>query len=199
MIRINLLPHREQKRKARMTRFVVLVVVFFLAGGFAIGAGYLVFDHQIDRQSQRNNFISEENAKLDKKIAQIETLKKECQQLLDRTKVVALLQSNRSESVRIFDKIVRQTPEGIYLKDLKQANDLITLTGYAQSSAKVSVYMRSLSDSQMFEQPNLIEIKAAPVCSQRLNEFNLQLKIVRDQAADAKKGRPGDKPKVGGA
>jgi len=202
MIRINLLPHREQKRKARMTRFAILAALSLGAGAVAIGAGYVWFSTQINIQDARNSFLTDENAKLDKQIAEIETLKKERQQLLDRKKVVERLQSNRGEAVKVFDQLARQTPEGIFLKEVKQANDVVTLTGYAQSSARVSTFMRSLKDSTVFDEPNLIEIRASSVGNQRVSEFILTVKVVRevpdDQAKAGAKGPVANKPKEAG-
>ncbi|MGQ5524727.1 PilN domain-containing protein [Chitinimonas sp. PSY-7] len=192
MIRINLLPHREQKRKARLARFAVLAGISAGIGIAIVAFGYIALAAQIAQQGERNAFLEEENAKLDKQIAEIETLKKERQMLLDRKKVVERLQSNRSEAVQILDQLTRQTPEGIYLSEIKQENNLITLTGYAQSSARVSTLMRSLNDSPVFEQPNLIDITADAKTGQRLNMFRLTVLVTReadeDPAAKAKKG-----------
>ena len=202
MIRINLLPHREQKLKARLARFAILAALWLGAGLLAIGSGYVWLSTQINTQDERNAFLTEENAKLDKQIAEIETLKKERQQLLDRKKVVERLQSNRGEAVKIFDQLARQAPEGIYLKEVKQTNDQVALIGYAQSSARVSTFMRSLKDSTVFDEPNLIEIAAVTVANQKVNQFNLTVKVVRegddDQSKAPVKGPAGAKPKEAG-
>lgn len=181
MIRINLLPHREQKRKARVRRFGALAALSLGIGAAVVGAGFTFLSAQIAIQEERNTFLTEENTKLDRQIAEIETLKKERQTMLDRKKVVEQLQSTRSEAVQILDQLVRQTPEGIYLREVKQTNDEVNLVGYAQSSARVSTLMRSLNDSPIFEQPVLIEIRAITVGTQRLNEFLLKLKVTREE------------------
>jgi len=192
MIRINLLPHREQKRKARIRRFAVMAAVFALGGGFIVGAAYAAISAQIAIQDERNTFLEEENAKLDKQIAEIETLKKERQLLLDRKKVVERLQSNRSIAVQILDQLVRQLPEGIYLKSIKETADAVEIVGYTQSSARVSTLMRSLNDSPIFEQPNLIKIEAVNVGTQRLSEFDLTVRITREEPeADTKSAKKG--------
>jgi type IV pilus assembly protein PilN len=194
MIRINLLPHREQKRKARLTRFVVLAAVAALAGAVVIGLSYVWLSTLISTQDSRNQFLSDENAKLDKQIAEIETLKKERQQLLDRKKVVERLQANRSESVKILDQLTRQTPEGVFLSEITQKDDTLTISGYAQSNARVATFMRSLADSTIFthESPNLIQSSAATVAGQPVSRFNLTVKILREQVdtgkADKAKG-----------
>lgn len=179
MIRINLLPHREEKRQARQRRFLSLLAFSFIAAVGVIVVGYTILSAKIDIQNSRNEFLVAENAKLDREIAEIEKLKSEKQALLDRKKVVERLQSNRTESVHVFDQLVRQTPEGVYLKDVRQADDQITLIGYAQSNARVSTFMRNLNDSDTFEQPLLIEVKAANVGNLRLSEFNLRTRVTR--------------------
>jgi type IV pilus assembly protein PilN len=187
MIRINLLPHREEKRRARQRRFLSLLVFAFVGAVGVTIVGFTVLSAKIDTQRSRNDFLTAENAKLDREIAEIEKLKSEKQALLDRKKVVERLQSNRTESVHVLDQLVRQTPEGIYLKDFKQADDQITLVGYAQSNARVSTFMRNINDSHIFEQPLLVEVKAANVGNLRLSEFNLRTRITRaaDVAASA--------------
>lgn len=183
MIRINLLPHREQKRQARQRRFLSVLALALLAAVAVIVLGFTILSARIDTQKSRNDFLSAENAKLDREIAEIEKLKSEKDALLDRKKVVERLQSNRTESVRIFDQLVRQTPEGVYLKEFKQVDAKIDLTGYAQSNARVSAYMRNLNDSPVFEQPLLIETKAATMGNLQVTEFSLRTMVTR--AADA--------------
>jgi len=179
MIRINLLPHREEKRRAKQRRFLSLLVFAFVGAVGVTIIGFTVLSAKIDTQRSRNDFLTAENAKLDKEIAEIEKLKTEKQALLDRKKVVERLQSNRTESVHVLDQLVRQTPEGIYLKDFKQVDDQITLLGYAQSNARVSTYMRNINDSPTFEQPLLVEVKSANVGNLRLSEFNLRTRVTR--------------------
>lgn len=195
MIKINLLPHREHKRKARIARLGILSAVAIGAGVALIIIAYIGLNASIATQEERNAFLSEENAKLDKQIAEIETLKKERQQLLDRKKVVERLQVNRGEAVLILDQLVRQVPEGIYFSEIKQVNNSLTLIGYAQSSARVSTLMRSLNDSPAFEQPNLVEIKAETKSGQRSNVFQLKVLISREQeeATAGKDGKRGVK------
>ena len=187
MIRINLLPHREQKRAARQSRYLILLGMTSLAAVAVVVTGYLFYAARIETQAQRNEFLTSENIKLDREISEIEKLKAEKQSLLDRKKIVERLQSGRSEAVLAMDQLVRQTPEGIYLKEARANNDQLTLIGYAQSNARVSTLMRNLNDSEIFEQPVLIEVKAAQVGNQKLSEFMLMIKITRtaDEASTA--------------
>jgi type IV pilus assembly protein PilN len=186
MIRINLLPHREQKRVARQRRYVSMLVMSFLVAAGVVLAGYMFLSAKIDIQADRNRFLTEENAKLDREIAEIDKLKAEKQALLDRKKIVERLESNRTETVHLLDQLTRQVPEGVYLKDIKQNNDQLVLIGYAQSNARVSTLMRNLNDSPTFEQPLLIEAKSATVGNQRLSEFTLNVKLTRaDEATES--------------
>ncbi len=185
MIRINLLPHREQKRQARQRRFLSMLALALLAAVAVIVLGFTILSAQIDTQKSRNDFLSAENAKLDREIAEIEKLKSEKDALLDRKKVVERLQSNRTESVRILDQLARQTPEGVYLKEFKQVDAKIDLAGYAQSNARVSAYMRNLNDSPVFEQPLLVETKAASMGNMQVTEFSLRTVVTRAVDASA--------------
>lgn len=189
MMRINLLPHREQKRHARQRRFFSILAFGFLAAVAVIIVGFTFLSTQIDTQNSRNEFITAENAKLEREIAEIEKLKSERQALLDRKKVVERLQSNRNQSVKILDQLVRQTPEGVYLKDFKQDGGRLTIVGYAQSNARVSTYMRNLNDSPMFEQPVLIEVKSVSVGKFRLAEFIVTTNVTKatEDAAEGAK------------
>lgn len=195
MIRINLLPHREQKRQAKVRRFALFLGVFAVGGVAIAAAGALYLSQRIDSQNDRNAFMEEENRKLDRQLAEIETLKKERAELLARKSAVERLQSNRDEAVKIMDQLVRQTPEGIYLRDLKQSDNSITLVGFAQSSARVATLMRQLEDSPQFEAPQLVKIVSATANNQKVQQFDLTVKVTRQNtegdagAADSAAGK----------
>ncbi|WP_284207375.1 PilN domain-containing protein [Chitiniphilus shinanonensis] len=169
-----------------------------LAALGVLTAGYLVLEARITTQNDRNQFLEAENKKLDAEIAEIERLKAEKDALLARKLVVERLQVNRAEAVKIMDQLVRQTPEGIYLKGIKQTGDKLTLQGYAQSNARVSTLMRNLNDSEIFEQPLLIEVKAAQVGNQRLSEFTLDIKVSRGASGDDAASAPANAKKKKG-
>lgn len=190
MIRINLLPHREIKRAARRRQFNFLLVVALVAAAGVIGIGQAAIATRIADQEERNALLEMEIVKLDAKIKEIQKIKEETQALLERKQVVETLQSNRTEVVHLFDEMIRILPEGLYVKSIKQTGDELQLSGYAQSSARVSTLMRSLEESPWFEQPDLIEIKAVTVSNLRANEFALKVKQTKQQAeAGAKEGR----------
>lgn len=184
-IRINLLPYR-QIRKARQQRLFAILAVATLAAGLALVAlGQAYLAEAKAAQERRNAFLREEIAKLDQQIAEIAQLKEKTNDLLARKQAVESLQSNRDEAVRLFDALARRLPEGMYLKSVKQSGDMVALSGYAQSSARVSSFMRALEQTDLFDEPTLVEVKAAMVGNLRVNEFSLNAKISA-KAADAK-------------
>lgn len=164
MIRINLLPHREEKRKRRKEAFLRLLAlagVAGLAGVIAVGG---IIASQIAGQNQRNDFIRGENAKLDTQIKEIASLKEEIDALKARQQAVEDLQSDRNQPVYLMDELVKQTPEGIYLRSFKQEGQRVALTGYAQSNERVSELLRNLgNNSPWLERPDLVEIRSATV------------------------------------
>ena len=137
----------------------------------------------IEHQAEKNRFLKSEIATLDKQIAEIKKLKEQTEALLQRKQVIESLQVNRSETVHLFNELARQLPSGIYLKSIKQEGQKITLTGYAQSNARVSTLMRNLDDSPLLERPVLIEIKAAQAGKRRVNEFALSIFFTRQSTA----------------
>ena len=188
-IRINLLPHR-QLRKARQQRmFALLAAVVAGIGLAAVGGGQAYLANLKAGQDARNAFLKDEIVKLDKQIAEIAQLQEKTQDLLARKDVVESLQNNRSESVHLFDDLMRLLPDGLYLKSVKQSGDDVVLMGYAQSSARVSTFMRSLEATELFDEPLLVEVKSAMVGPIRSYEFTLNVKIARQlPESDKKKG-----------
>lgn len=176
-IRINLLPHRELKRKVQQQRFITLAVLTALLGLMMVwGVNELVLD-QIDYQEGRNQYLQNEISRLDKKITEIKSIKEKIQELLARKNVVESLQGDRAKAVHMLDQVARQMPEGVYLKSLKQKDNHVQLAGYAQSNAWVSTLMRNLDASPWLESPLLIEIKATTVNGVRLSEFDLDIRL----------------------
>ncbi len=188
MIRINLLPHREEKRKARRQQFYALAGMIAVLGGMIVFLVHTVISQYTDAQQQKNAFLKKEIASLDKEINEIKRLKEQTEALLSRKQVIESLQSNRTEAVQLFNELARQMPEGVYLKALKQSGALVNLVGYAQSNARVSNLMRNLDGSPLLERPNLVEIRAVTVAGRRVNEFNLNVTISRAKGEDAKAG-----------
>lgn len=193
-IRINLLPHRELKRAARRRQMNVLLGIAVAIGVLSVALGHMVIATKKSAQDERNAFLTKEIEKLDAQIVEIKKIREQTQALLERKQVVETLQSNRTEVVHLFDQMIRLLPDGLYLKSFKQTADEVSIGGYTQSSARVSTLMRSLEESPWFEQPRLIEIKAATVNNLRANEFLLSVKQTKQQTendADAEKGKGG--------
>src|SRR5437879_2884087 len=162
IVRINLLPHREQKRQARQRQFVSLAILCVLGGLAAVGIGYGVLQSRIDNQQSRNALLKTEIAKLDEQIKEIDRLREQIQAVLSRKQIVETLQANRSEAVHLLDQLVRQLPDGVYLTSIKQAGPKVTLNGYAQSNARVSTLMRNIESSPWAEKPQLAATRLVP-------------------------------------
>jgi type IV pilus assembly protein PilN len=193
MIRINLLPHREEKRKRREQQFAVLAGMAGLIALAAAGGVYLFLDSQETQQQRNVAYMKTEIDKLDKQIEEIRKIREETASLLAKKQVVESLQSNRSEPVQLLDQLLRQLPEGVYLKAIKQIGPKVNVTGYAQSNARVSTLMRNLGASPYLENPELVEIKAVPSPANpgsRVNEFNMNISVKRAQVEEASKGGP---------
>ena len=194
MIRVNLLPHREQRRKAQRTQFfITLGVVVAIGAGIWFGV-HTYLEDQFDRQVARNKYLQDEIAKLDKQIAEIQKLKDQTAALLARKRVVETLQSTRSDVVHLLDQLVRQLPDGVFLKGIKQSGNRVFVNGYTQSQARVSTLMRNLESSPHLENPGLIEIKSVNLAGQRINEFTMNINITRVQpVADKPAAKPAAK------
>lgn len=188
MIRINLLPWREERRKARRQQFFAFAGVIAAAAAVIWFMGYGAINGYLGAQEGKNAFLKSEIAALDKEIAEIKRLREQTDSLLSRKRVIESLQANRTETVHLFNELARQVPEGVYLKSIKQAGDKIGLVGYAQSNARVSSLMRNLEASPVMERPDLLEIKSAAVGNRRMSEFNLNVFITRQTTDDSKKG-----------
>lgn len=197
MIRINLLPHRAAKRALRKREFNFLVVGTLIAGAAIWYLGKLYFDERIAEQQRRNDLLVAENKKLDAQIDEIKKLKEQTAQLLARKQVVETLQVNRGASVKLLDQLVRQLPDGVYLKAVKQTGTKVNLVGLAQSNARVSTLMRNLEASPYLANPELVEIKAVTDRNQRLNEFSLNISLKGLEDPNATKSAP--KPSGGPA
>jgi len=190
-IRINLLPHREQKRQARQRQFISLAVSLAVLALGIVALVHGLLNAQIENQRSRNNLLKAEITKLDEQIKEIDRLRDQIQAVLARKQVVETLQANRSEAVHLLDQLVRQLPDGIYIKSVKQNGAKVTITGYAQSNARVSTLMRNIESSPWLGSPELVEIKLVPapgVAASRgltINEFVLNFSIKRVAPSDA--------------
>ena len=179
MIRINLLPHRAEKRRLRQIQFFVLAGITFSLALIVVGLVHVAFSSQIDYQERRNQFLTDEIATLDKQIAEIRILKAEIAVLLERKTVVENLQSTRSDAVHLLDQMLRILPDSMYLKSIKQTGNKINLIGYTQSNARVSTLMRSIENSPWLASPTLVQIQATTTAGARLGEFGLNFNLTQ--------------------
>ena len=189
MIMINLLPHREEKRKRRKTAFFASLAFSAVVGAAVVGLWYLVVEQLIANQQQRNAFLSAENAKLDVQIKDISTLRAEIASLKARQKAVEDLQIDRNVPVHVLNDLVRQVPEGIYITSVKQDNQTLLLTGVAQTQERVAEFLRNTGNSsEWLVKPELIESRATTATGanreqKRLFDFSVRLTIKRPQDA----------------
>ena len=189
MILINLLPHREEKRRQRKRGFFLGLGMCAIAGLAVVGIWYTVLQQMTAAQTSRNEFLRAEITRLEAQIKDIATLRSEIEALKARQKAVEDLQTDRNTPVYLLDELVKQTPEGVYLTSVKQTGQVVAVTGVAQTNERVSELLRNtLYNSPWLERPELIEIKAANVASagrepRRLYEFSMRISIKRPQAA----------------
>lgn len=192
MIRINLLPWREARRKAQRQHLGVLAGMVGVLGLLVVGAVHLTIAGYISVQNDRNEFLKKENVRLDKEIEEIKKLKTEIAALLARKQIIERLQADRAQAVYLLQELVQQVPDGIYLKSIKQTGLKVNLLGYAQSNARVSTLMRNFAASPYLENPDLVEIKSATVSNKRVSEFNMNVSLKRLQTEEAgKAGKAG--------
>ncbi|QRX84500.1 PilN domain-containing protein [Glaciimonas sp. PAMC28666] len=184
MIKINLLPHREATRKKRKEAFFVMLALSAISGLLLVLAVGAFFSHAISEQNARNLYIQTENTRLDGQIKEIVSLKQDIASLKARQQAVENLQSDRNQPVYLMDELVKQVPEGIYLRSFKQEDQRVVLSGYAQSNERVSELLRNLSNNSVWlERPDLIEIRAANITigkdPKRVFDFTINVGIKR--------------------
>ncbi|TFW21064.1 fimbrial assembly protein [Massilia arenosa] len=191
MIRINLLPHREEKRKQKKAAFVAMLALGGLVGVAVVlmVGGYNA--SRISIQNQRNQVLKDANKELDVKIAKIATLKQEIEALKARQQAVEDLQGDRNQPVYVLDELVKQTPDGVYLKSFKQDGQRMLLNGLAQSQERVAELLRNLTgNAQWLERPELAEVKAVTLpgskSGRKVVEFTMTVSIRRPRDQDAK-------------
>jgi type IV pilus assembly protein PilN len=176
--RINLLPHREARRELKKKIFWAMTALSAIVGVVTIGVVWTILQGYISSQQSRNEFVRNENRKLDTQIKEIATLRQEIDGLRARQRAVEDLQADRNQPVYLLDEVVKQVPEGIYLRSIKQEDRRINVSGWAASNERVSEFLRNLqNNSRVLEKPELIEIKVAgqgPAgLNRRVFEFSL--------------------------
>ncbi|MDB5751870.1 MAG: pilN, partial [Ramlibacter sp.] len=191
MILINLLPHREAARKRRREMFYASLGASALAGALIAGGVYLWYAAQISEQQDRNMVLSTEIRKLEAQIKDIATLQEEIAALRARQQAVEDLQSDRNVPVHLLNELVTQLPDGVYLTSMRQANNVVAVTGIAQSNERVSELLRNLSSgSPWITKPELVEIVSSTVVlspreQRRVSNFSMRMTLLR--ASEAQK------------
>jgi len=188
MARINLLPWRDELRKQKQQQFIVVTAGTAVVGGLLVLLAHMQFTGLIDKQNQRNQFLENEIATLEKKIRKIKDLEKTKTALLARMDIIQQLQHSRPQSVHLMDQLVLTLPDGLYLNKISQKGTALTLSGSAQSNARVSAYMRNIDSSEWMAQPRLEVIKTKDGDSRRSAEFILRA----SQATPAKESKAGE-------
>lgn len=196
MILINLLPHREEKRRQRKRAFFAGVGVAALAGAAIVGLWYTIVQQMTAAQQSRNDFLKAEIVRLDAQIKDIANLRAEIDALKARQKAVEDLQTDRNLPVHLLSDLAAQTPEGMYLTAIRQNGQVVAVNGVAQSNERVSEFLRNTAyNANWLEKPELVEIKATtqqlPNREQRrLYEFSMRVQLKRPAAAAAAASAP---------
>ncbi|MDO9194647.1 MAG: PilN domain-containing protein [Undibacterium sp.] len=190
MIKINLLPHREEKRKRLKNDFYSLLLFAGIVGAIIVIIVGTIFSRQLSAQTDRNSFIKAENLKLDEKIKEVASLKQEIDGLKARQQAVEDLQGDRNQPVYMLDELVKLTPEGVYLKTLKQEGQRILLNGYAQSNQRVAEFLFNLGNkSAWMIKPELIEIKSTGIGqgrdAKKVFDFSMNVGIRRPREVES--------------
>ena len=187
MVRVNLLPHRAEKRAQRRRDFYVLAALAFAAAVVMVIAVAFVINTYIGIQQDRNNFIKAENARLDEQIKEIASLRQDLDALKARQQAVEDLQGDRNLPVHLLDELVKQVPEGVYLQSLRQDNLKVALVGLAQSNERVSELLRNISNnSTWLGTPELVEIKSITLGRDGKRLFQFTVNVTINRPRDAK-------------
>jgi type IV pilus assembly protein PilN len=201
MPRINLLPWREEQRKERKLAFTVALMGGTAAAGVAAFAAYLMFSSMISAQESRNEMLRAEIKLLDKQIEEINNLESAKQKFIARMEIIEKLQRSRPEIVHVFDTIVRTLPDGVYLTGVKQTTKRLKFDGIAQSSTRVSTFMRNIDGSEWLRNPELavVETKRGATVGSSFTLFADQVSAPTDDTNATGRKKPGRVASTGGA
>jgi type IV pilus assembly protein PilN len=179
MPRINLLPWREEERRTRQREFGVAAAGAVIGGVAIIMLTMLAYSQMISAQESRNTRLTNEITELEKSIEEIDGLERQKERLLARMEIIDRLQKSRPEVVHLFDELVRQLPDGVYLTGMKQTGARIEIRGVAQSSTRVSALMRQIDASEWLTDPEVERVETTDIGSSRQAEFVVYLKQAR--------------------
>ncbi|WP_295685490.1 PilN domain-containing protein [uncultured Nevskia sp.] len=182
--RINLLDWRAARRARRRQEFLTMVGLGVGAAVALLGLGYVTITGAVEHQQNRNQYLTAQIKDLDKQIKEIEELEKVKANLVSRMNVIQQLQESRSATVHFFDEIVNTLPDGIYPNSIKQSGQNVTIEGVAESSGRISAYLKNLDSSPWFKDPKLVVIKTGEKNRQRNSDFTLQVTNLTKASAD---------------
>ncbi|HET7797018.1 MAG TPA: PilN domain-containing protein [Nevskia sp.] len=182
--RINLLDWRAARRARRKQQFLTLLGLGIGASAALLGLGYVTVTEAVAHQQSRNQYLSTQISDLDKQIKEIQELEKVKANLVSRMNVIQQLQESRSATVHFFDEIVNTLPDGIFLSSVKQSGQSVTIEGIAESSGRISAYLKNLDSSPWFKDPKLVVIKTGEKNKQRNSEFTLQVTNLTKASGD---------------
>ncbi|NNF67639.1 MAG: PilN domain-containing protein [Gammaproteobacteria bacterium] len=173
MPRINLLPWREELRKERQRNFAIAAAVAIVLGLGAIFSATTLYSGRIEYQEERNALLKAEIKTLDEQIGEIRDLEAKKEKLLKRMGIIEQLQRSRPEIVHLFDELAKTVPDGVHLLSVKQQGSRLTLKGKAQSSTRVSAYMRNIDRSDWLEDPGLDVVETKDTGPSRSSDFTI--------------------------
>ena len=182
MPRINLLPWREAERKKRQRDFGIAMAGSVVAGVAVVMLTMFAYSQMIDNQNNRNQRLTNEIVELEKSITEIDGLERQKERLLARMEIIEELQKSRPEIVHLFDELVRQLPEGVYLTGVKQTGARVEIRGVAQSSTRVSALMRQIDASEWLGDPEVERVETTQAGASRQSEFVVYLKQLRSDS-----------------
>lgn len=187
--KINLLPWRAELREQRKKDFLTILAGFAVVGLLVFAVWYLALQSLMDVQKQRNQKLQSEIVLLDKKVEEINNLKKKRSEMIDRMKVIQSLQGTRPLIVHIFDEVVRKQPDGLYFSRIERKDNKIFIKGTAESNNRVSSLMRDMEKSEWFQNPILTKVQANPALGEQGTDFDMTVDVSLPQVDDNNGGK----------
>lgn len=188
-IKINLLPWREELREQKKQEFIQITLAVLIVAGLIVFGVDRYYNAAIDNQTARNNFMQQEIAVLEERIAEIQQLQQKRNELLARMKVIQDLQGNRPIIVRVFDEMARQLAPRVFFNALTMKGQKVDIRGVAESNNRISNQLRNFSESEWFERPNVTAIKANETYGPQASEFSLTVEQTTPKADDEEEGQ----------
>lgn len=185
MITVNLLPWREAQRQQKRAQFIRVLVGVAVLSALMVYAAQHFLSIELENQQARNQFIQERISRLDEQIREIETLRTERAELIDRMQVIQQLQGDRPIIVHVFDEIAGVTPDEVYFTSLTSTGTQIRLVGFSRTTGQISQLLRNFENSEWFDNPILGSVSTQGSGSQTRNRFEIRVQRIRPQAEDS--------------